>query len=78
MTFCNTTAKKQQNVEFYNYVQHFRKYGLAWEHSAFEFKYSVEFSKDKNKLMRKMTMGKNTRMWNMEQPVEKMVVLEAC
>ena len=48
-----------------------------WEYSALEFKYSIEFSKDKNKLIRKMTMGKNTRkklfvdesrIWNMKQP----------
>ena len=50
-----------------------------WEHSTLEFKYSVEFFKDKSKLVRKITMGKNTRkklfvdesrMWNMEQPID--------
>ena len=28
---------------------------------ALKFKYSVDFSKEKNKLVRKMTMGKTTR-----------------
>ena len=50
-----------------------------WKHSALEFKYHVKFSKNKNKLIRKMTMGKKTRkllfvdesrMWNMEQPID--------
>ena len=50
-----------------------------WEHSAVQFKYSAEFCKDKNKLIRKMTMGKKTRkklfidesrMWNIEQPID--------
>ena len=65
LTFYNTTTKKLQNVEFYNYIQHLEKYGIVWEHSALEFKYSaefstdkysVEFSKDKNK---KNNHGKN-------------------
>ena len=47
LTFYNTTTKKLQNVEFYNYIQHLEKYGFVWEHSALEFKYSVEFSTDK-------------------------------
>ena len=77
LTFYNTTTKKQENLQFYDYIQHLEKYGLVWEYSALEFKYSIEFSKDKNKLIRKMTMGKNTRkklfvdesrIWNMKQP----------
>ena len=63
LTFYNTTTK-EENVEFYNYIQHLEKYGFVWEHSALEFKYSVEFSKDKNKLIRKMTM---------EKPLEKII-----
>ena len=62
LTFYNTTTK-EENVEFYNYIQHLKKYGFVWEHSALEFKYSVEFSKDKNKLIRKKTMGKTTRKY---------------
>ena len=79
MSFYNSTTKKQENAEFYYYIQHFEKYGFVWEHSTLEFKYSVEFFKDKSKLVRKITMGKNTRkklfvdesrMWNMEQPID--------
>ena len=47
LTFYNTTTKKLENVEFYNYIQHLEKYGFVWEHLALEFKYSVEFSIDK-------------------------------
>ena len=61
LTFYNTTTKNKENVEFCNYIQHLEKYGFVWEHSTLEFKYSVEFSKDKNKLIRKMTMGKTIR-----------------
>ena len=28
------SSKKQENVEFYNYIQHLETYGFVWEHSA--------------------------------------------
>ena len=50
LTFYNIITKKQENVEFYNYIQNLEKYDFVWEHLALESKYSAEFSKDKNKL----------------------------
>ena len=50
LTFYNIITKKQENVEFYNYIQNLEKYDFVWEHSALESTYSAEFSKDKNKL----------------------------
>ena len=31
LTFYNTTAKKNEEIEFYNYFQHLLKFGFVWE-----------------------------------------------
>ena len=39
---------------------HLEKFGFKLEDTSLEFKYSVEFSTNKKKLIRKMSMGKAT------------------
>ena len=58
LTLHNTSTKKQKNVEFYNYNEHLEKYGFVWKHSALERRYSVEFSRDKEKISKKTDHGK--------------------
>ena len=31
LTFYNTTTKKNEEIEFYNYFQHLQKFGFVWE-----------------------------------------------
>ena len=40
---------------------HLEKFGFEWEDTKLEFKYSVKFSNNKKKLIKKMDMGKTTR-----------------
>ena len=40
---------------------HLEKFGFEWEDTNLEFKYSVKFSNNKKKLIKKMDMGKTTR-----------------
>ena len=77
LTFYNTTTKKNEEIEFYNYFQHLQKFGFVWEYSQLDFRYSIELSKDQKKLIRKMTTSKiarkqlsmdGSRIWNLEEP----------
>ena len=61
ITFYNTTTKKQQEVEFYNYMLHLEKYGFRWEDTSLEFKYSVRPSTNKKGLIKKISMQKSKR-----------------
>ena len=47
LTYYNTTTKKQEEVEFYDYFLHLEKFGLKWQDASIEFKYSVELSTNK-------------------------------
>ena len=49
LTYYNTTAKKQEEVEFYDYFLHLEKFGFEWQDASIEFKYSVELSTNKKK-----------------------------
>ena len=53
LTYYNTTTKKQEEVEFYNYFLHLEKFGFEWQDASIEFKYSAELSTDKIKLIKK-------------------------
>ena len=77
LTFYNTTTKKIEEIEFYNYFQHLQKFGFVWEFLLLDFRYSTEFSKDQKKLIRKMSMKKiarkklfvkGSKIWNLEEP----------
>ena len=46
LTFYNTTTKKNEKIEFYNYFQHLQKFGFVWEYSPLDFRYSIEISKE--------------------------------
>ena len=46
-TYYNTTTKKDERVEFYDYMQHLDNFDFTWKNSAIKFKYSVELSTDK-------------------------------
>ena len=57
-TFYNATTKKNETVDFYNYQLHLEKCGFEQADAELEFLYTVKMSRDKKKLIRKMTMGK--------------------
>ena len=40
-------------MELYNYFQHLQKFGFVWEHIPINFRYSIEHSADKKKLIKK-------------------------
>ena len=74
LTFFNTATRKNEEIVFYNYYKHFKKFGFEWENTTIEFKFSIEVSKDEKKFIKKMTMSKNarsrihvdeSRIWNM-------------
>ena len=52
-TFYNTTTKKQEEVEFYNYSLHLEKFVFLWQDTSLEFRYSVVLSTDKKKINKK-------------------------
>ena len=47
-THTHTHTQKQDEIEFYYHMVHLKKFGLKWEDTSYEFKYSVELSTDKN------------------------------
>ena len=51
-------TEKIQEISFYDYYGHLEKFGFEWEDKSLIFKYTVEFSPDKTKIMNKITMGK--------------------
>ena len=51
-TFYKTTRNKEEVVEFYNCYKHPEKFKFEWENDPLEFKYSVELSTDKSKLIK--------------------------
>ena len=51
--FYNTTTKKEEEVEFYNYFLHPEKFGFEWIDNQIEFRYSIELSTDEKKLIKK-------------------------
>ena len=53
LTFYNTTTKKNEEIEFYNYFQRLQKYDLVWEHLPINFRCSIELSADKSELIKK-------------------------
>ena len=61
LTFYNTITKKQEEVEFYNYMTHLEKIGFLWVKNDLELRYFVELLTDKKKLIKKITMGRETR-----------------
>ena len=70
LTFYNTTTKKEEDVEFCDYMMLLEKFGFLWVEDDLKVRYSVELSTDKKKLIKKLTMGRETRkiLWidNME------------
>ena len=51
-------TEKIQEISFYDYYGHLEKFGFEWEDKSLIFKYTVEFSPDKTKIMNNITMGK--------------------
>lgn len=49
-------------TEFYNYSEHLKKFQFEWEDENLKFKYSVELSTDKNKLIKKWQWEKNKKI----------------
>ena len=60
-TFFNTTTKKQEEIEFYNYSLYLEKPGFRWRDVSLGMWYSVVPSTDKKKLIKRISMGKSTR-----------------
>ena len=62
-------TKKPEEINFYNYYGHLGKFGFDWKiagsavgvSETLEFKYTVEFSSDKKKLIKKILMSKGMR-----------------
>ena len=42
-------------------MQHLEKFGFTWENSTIEFKYSVELSTDKKKLIKEYNVKNNQK-----------------
>ena len=61
LTFYNTTTKKNEEIEFYNYFQHLQMFGFVWEHFAISFRHSIELSTDKLKLIKKNYNEQNSK-----------------
>ena len=53
LTFYSTATKTNEEIEFYNYFQHLQKFRFVWEHLPINFRYSIELSADKKKLIKK-------------------------
>ena len=74
LIFYNTKTEKNEDILLYNYYEHLKKFGLEWENTAIDFKFSLNLSKDEKKLIKQMTMSRETRLklhidesgiWNM-------------
>ena len=48
-TFCNTTIKKNETFDFYNYQLHLKKFGFERADAKLEVLYTVKMSTDKKK-----------------------------
>ena len=42
--YYNTTTKKQETMEFYDYYDHLERFGFTWKNDQLEFEYSVKLS----------------------------------
>ena len=45
--YYDTTTKKQETVDFYDYFDHLERFGLEWEEAQLQVRYSVKLSNDK-------------------------------
>ena len=45
--YYNTTTKKQEKVDFYDYFDHLERFGFEWEEVQLQFKYSIKLCHDK-------------------------------
>ena len=61
LNFYNSTTKKKEEVVFYNYYEHLKKFSFEWENTAIDLKFSIKLSPDKRKLIKKITMSKEAR-----------------
>ena len=43
LTFYNTTTKKQEEVEFYDYMMHFEKFGFSLVENDLELRYLMNY-----------------------------------
>ena len=59
--YYDTTTKKQETIEFYDYYAHREKFYFTWKNDQLEFEYSVKLSADKKRLIKKISLGKSTR-----------------
>ena len=57
----DTTTKKNETVEFYDYYYHLENFGFEWNFPDLGFKYSITLSKDKKTILKKITMAKEKR-----------------
>ena len=59
--YYDTTTKKQETVDFYDYFHHLERFSFEWEEVQLQFKYSVKLSNDKKKIIKKMSIDKQNR-----------------
>ena len=55
--YYDTTTKKQETIDFYDYFDHLERFGFEWEEVQLQFKYSVKLSDDKTKINKKNVDG---------------------
>ena len=56
--YYDTTTKKQETIEFYDYYAHREKFYFTWKNDQLEFEYSVKLSADKKKINEKNLVEK--------------------
>ena len=49
--YFNTTTKKQETIEFYDYYDHLERFSFTGKYDQLEVEYSVKFSADKKKTL---------------------------
>ena len=42
LVFYNTKTEKNEDILFYNYYEHLKKFGFEWENTAIDFKFSLK------------------------------------
>ena len=56
-----STNEKNRRNRFYDYYEHLEKFGFERKDTDLTFKYNVYFDQTKKKLIKRMTLGKDTR-----------------
>ena len=62
LTYFNTSTKKYEKFEIYDYLEHFKTYGCEWTNDILKFKYEIKLVLGKiQKKRKKKPLDKTTR-----------------